>query len=111
MFGVTPYARGLVRCNHMLGGATLLRRCRTNDHRPAAGAFERHTILSEGLVDQAHDRWASECGRALHENPTRLAGPLQQFRRVRQFLTLIEVQLYAVRARADCKNSVVPVLI
>ena len=37
-------ARGLVRCNRMLGGATpptLLGRCRTNDHRPAAGERER----------------------------------------------------------------------
>src|SRR5262249_2228248 len=37
-----------------LGGATpptLLGRWRTNDHRPATGARERHAIASDGLVD------------------------------------------------------------
>src|SRR5438067_1081602 len=93
-----------------LGGATLLGRCRTNDHRAAAGARERHAIVSDGLVDQARELRTSECGRALHVNPTRLAGSLQQFRRIRQILTLIEVQLNGVRAGADCKNALVPVL-
>src|SRR5271157_1934416 len=48
-------ARGIVRCNRMLGWATpptLLGRCRTNDHRPATGGRERHDIASDGLVDQ-----------------------------------------------------------
>src|SRR5438093_5816470 len=101
-------------CNRMLGGATpptLLGRCRTNDHRPATGARERHAIASDGLVDQARDLRTSECGRALQVNPACLAGPLQQFRRIRQFLTTIEVQLNAVRARADCKNALVPALV
>src|SRR5437660_5664605 len=93
-------ARGLVRCNRMLGGTpppTLLGRCRTNDHRPATGARERHAIASDGLVDQTHDLRTSECGRALHLNRAHLAtGPLQQFLRIRQFLALIEVQLDAV---------------
>src|SRR5205807_7066300 len=91
-----------------LGGATpptLLRRCRTNDHRPAAGERERHGIASDGLVDQAHDLRTSECGRALQVNPTRLAGSLQQFRRIRQILSLIKVQLNGVRAAADGKNA------
>src|SRR5580693_197874 len=55
-------------CNRMLGGATpptLFGRCRTNDHRPAAGLRERHAIASEGLVDQARDLRTSDCGRAL----------------------------------------------
>src|SRR5262245_63339986 len=96
----------------MLGGATLLGRCRTTHYyRPTAGARERHAIASEGLVDQAHDLRTSECGRALHFNPARLAGPLQQFRRIRQFLALIEVQLNAVRVSADCKNALVPALV
>src|SRR4029079_6560599 len=34
---------------------TRLGRCRTNDHRPAAGVRERHAIASDGLVDQARD--------------------------------------------------------
>src|SRR5262245_23549092 len=104
--------RGLVRRNRMSGGATpptLLGRCRTNDHRPATGARERHAIASDGLVDQARDLRTNECGRALHVNEAHLAGgPLQQFRRIRQFLTTIEVQPDAVRARADCKNALVP---
>src|SRR5262245_13636210 len=108
-------ARGLVRCNRMLGGATpptLLGRCRTNDHRPATGTRERHAISSDGLVDQAHDLRTSECGRALQVNRAHLvAGPLQQFRRIRQFLTTIEVQPNAVRARADAKNALVPALV
>ena len=108
-------ARSLVRCNRMLAGATpptLLGRCRTNDHRPAAGARERHAIASDGLVDQARDRRTSERGRALHVNPARLvAGPLQQFLRIRQFLSTIEVQPNAVRARADRKNALVPALV
>src|ERR1700724_31298 len=108
-------ARGLVRCNRMLGGATpptLLGRCRTNDHPPAAGARERYGIASDGLVDQARDLRTSECGRALHVNQASLlAGPPQQFRRIRQFLTTIEVQLNAVRARPDCENALVPVLV
>src|SRR5438105_2409437 len=115
MRAAAPAARGLVRCNRMLGGATsptlLGRRRTTHYYRPTAGARERHAIASEGLVDQARDLRASECGCALHVNPACLAGPLQQFPRVRQFLTLIEVQLHAVRARADCKNSVVPALV
>src|SRR5438034_24525 len=90
---------------------TLLGRCRTNDYRPAAGARERHAIASDGLVDQARDFRTSECGRALHVNPARLAGPLQQFRRIGQFLALIEVQLDAVRSRADGKNAFVPALV
>src|SRR5262245_28931464 len=92
-----------LRLTCVLGGApTLLGRCRTNDHRPAAGALERHAIASDGLVDQARDLRASECGRALQVNRARLvAGPLQQFHRIRQFLTTIEVQPDAVRARAD----------
>src|SRR5580692_12156480 len=97
-----------------LGGAppTLLGRCRTNDHRPAAGARERHAIASEGFVDQARDLRTSDCGSALQVHRARLvAGPLQQFLRIRQFLTLIEVQLNAVRAAADCKNALVPVLV
>src|SRR6266436_3557355 len=97
-----------------LGGATpttLLGRRRTNDHRPAAGGRERHGIASNGLVDQARDFWTSECGRALHVNPARLAGPLQQFRRIGQFLALIEVQLDAVRSCADGKNAFVPALV
>src|SRR5579859_3268913 len=97
-----------------LGGAppTLFGRCRTNDHRPAAGARERHAIASEGFVDQARDLRTSECGRALHVNRARLvAGPLQQFFRIRQFLTTIEVQLNALRVRADSKNALVPVLV
>src|SRR5882672_2617870 len=102
-------------CNRMLCKATpptLLGCCRTDDHRPAASELERHTIASDGLVDQARDLRTSECGRALHVNPARLgAGPLQQFRRIRQFLTTIEVQLNAVRARADCQNALVPVLV
>jgi hypothetical protein len=64
-------ARGLVRFNRMLGGArppTLLSRCRTNDHRPAAGARERHGIARDGLVDQAHDLRTSECGHAPQVN-------------------------------------------
>src|SRR5437660_1120588 len=74
-----------------LGGATLLGRCRTNDHRPATGARERHAIVSDGLFDQARDLRTSECGRALHVNRAHLVGgPLQQFRRIRQFLTTIE---------------------
>src|ERR1051325_5021682 len=93
----------------LLGGATpptLLGRDRTNDHRPAAGVCKRHAIASDGLVDQARDRRISECGRALQVNPARLlAGPPQQFRRIRQSLTTIEVQPDAVRARADCKNA------
>src|SRR5207302_2660946 len=52
-----------------LGGATLLGRCRTNDHRPAAGARERHAIASDGLIDQARDLLPTEGGRALHLNP------------------------------------------
>jgi dihydrofolate reductase len=99
----------------MLGGArppTLLGRCRTNDHRPATGARERHAIESDGLVDQARDLRTSERGRALHVNRTALAtGPLQQFRRIRQFLSMIEEQLNAVRARADSKNALVPVIV
>src|SRR5947209_11992549 len=95
-----------------LGGATLLGRFRTNDHRPAAGVRERHAIASHGLVDQARDLRTSECGRALQVNRARLvAGPLQQLGRIRQFLTTIEVQPNAVRARADCKNTLVPVLV
>src|SRR5206468_12052934 len=108
-------ARGLVRCSRMLVGATpptLLGRWRTNDHRPAAGAGERHAIASDGLVDQTRDRRTSECGRALQVNRARqIAGPLQQFRRIRQFLTTIEVEPNAVRARADCKNALVPALV
>src|ERR1700676_4581294 len=99
----------------MLGGATrptLLGRCRTNDHRPAAGELERHAIASDGLVDQARDLRTSEGGRALHVNRARLfAGPLQQFLSIPQFLTLIEVQLNAGRAVVDCKNALVPVLV
>src|SRR5262249_2546007 len=57
-----------------LGGATLLGRCRTNDHRPATGARERHAIASDGLVDQARDLRTSECGRALHVNEAHLVG-------------------------------------
>src|SRR5215469_13929212 len=99
----------------MLGGATpptLLGRCRTNDHRPAAGARERHGIASDGLVDQARDFRTSEGGRALDVNRSHLAaGPLQQFRRIRQFLTTIEEQLDAVRARANSKNALVPALV
>src|SRR5262245_12831226 len=95
-----------------LGGATpptLFGRCRrTHDHRPAAGDCERHLTASEGLVDQAHDLRTSECGRALHVNPARLAGPLQQFRRIPHFLATSEVQLDAVRVRADSKNALVP---
>src|SRR5207253_10542220 len=67
-------ARGLVRCNRILGGATpptLLGRCRTNDHRPATGARERHAIVSDRLLDQARDLRTSECGRALQVNPAR----------------------------------------
>src|SRR5947209_16675478 len=94
-----------------LGGATLLGRFRTNDHRPAAGVRERHAIASNGLVDQARDLRTSECGRALQVNPACLAGPLQQFRRIRQILTLIEVQLNGVRASTDCQNALVPVLV
>src|SRR5436190_18160913 len=103
--------------DRMLGGATLptlLGRCRTNDHRPAAGARERHAIASDGLVDQARDLRTSECGRTIHGNPARLvAGPLQRSRRIRQFLTTIEVEPDAVRvrARADCKNALVPALV
>src|SRR5262249_15825239 len=107
--------RGPVRCNRMLAGGPLpplLGPCPPNNHRPGAGARERHLIASDGLVDQAPDLWTSECGRALHINRARLAaGPLQQFRRIRQFLTAIEVQLDAVRARADCQNTLVPVLV
>src|SRR5271166_2016634 len=106
----SAFAHGLVRRNRMLFGATLLGRCRTNDHRPAPPELERLAIASDGLVDQARDLRTSECGRALHGNPARLARPLQQFLRVRQFLTLIEVQLNAVRGRADYKNALVPVL-
>src|SRR6516162_8140341 len=95
--------------DRMLGGATLptlLGRCRTTHYyRPTAGARERHTIASEGLVDQAHHLRTSECGRALHVNPARLAGPLQQFRRILHFLTTAEVQLNAVRVRADCQSA------
>src|SRR3954465_12497111 len=58
-----------------LGGAALLGRWRTNDHRPAAGGRERHGIARDGLVDQARDRRTSERGRALHGNPSRLGGP------------------------------------
>src|SRR5260370_7098833 len=76
-------ARSLVRCNRMLGGApppTLLGQCRTNDHRPAAGALERHAIASDGLVDPAPDLRTTGCGRALPVNRTLLvAGPLHQF--------------------------------
>src|SRR5205814_764444 len=88
-----------------LGRATLLGRCRTNDHRPATGARERHAIASDGLLDQPRDLRTSECGRALQVNPTRLAGSLQQFRRIRQILALIEVQLNGVRASADCQHA------
>src|SRR5260370_33346752 len=97
----------------MLGGATPpTLRCRTNDHRPAAGERKRHAIASDGLVDQARDRRTSECGRALQVNPTRLlTGPPQQFRRIRQSLTTIEVQPNAVRARVDCNNTPVPALV
>src|SRR5262249_34574077 len=97
------------------GGATLptlLGRCRTNDHRPAAGGLERHGIASDGLVDQARDLRTSECGRALHVNRAALAaGPPQQFRRIGQFLTTLEDQLNGVPARADSKNALVPVLV
>src|SRR5207249_9772952 len=48
-----------------LGRATPLGRCRTNDHRPAAGVRERHAIAGDGLLDQARDLRTSECGRAL----------------------------------------------
>src|SRR4051795_11027025 len=83
----------------VLGGATpLLGRCRTDDHRPASGGRERHAIASNGLVDQPRDLRARECGRALHVNPARLAGPVQQFRRIRQFLALVEIQPHAIRA-------------
>src|SRR5262249_34798847 len=99
----------------MLGRATpltLLGRCRrTHDHRPAAGLRERHAIASDGLVDQARDLRTSECGRALQVNPACLAGPLQQFLRIRQFLTMSEVQPDVVCARTDCKNALVPVLV
>ena len=98
----------------MLAGPTLptfLRRCQTNDYRPASSARKRHAIASEGLVDQARDRRTSECGRALHENPARVGGPLQQFFRVRQSFALIEVQLHAVRACANGKNALVPMLV
>src|SRR5881396_193891 len=97
----------------MLGGTppTLLGRCRTNDHRPAASARERHAIASDGLVDQARDCRTSECGRALQVNRAHLAaGPPQQFLRIRQFLTTIEVELNAVCVRADGKNALVPLL-
>src|SRR5262245_40085006 len=94
------------------GAATLLGRCRTNDHRPAVGARERHAIASDGLVNQARDLRTSECGRALQVNPACLAaGPPQHFLRVRQFLTAIKVQPDAVRTRADRKNALVPVLV
>src|SRR5437764_11880301 len=93
-----------VCCSALLGGATpptLLGRYRTNDHRPATGARKRHAIASDGLVDQARDLRTSECGRALQLNPARLlAGPPQQFRRIRQSLATIQVQPNAVRARA-----------
>src|SRR5260370_2507973 len=94
------------------GGATPpTLRCRTIDHRAAAGARERHAIASDGLVDQARDRRTSECGCALHVNPARLAaGPLQQLLRIRQPLTTIEVEPNAVRAPADGKNALVPSL-
>src|SRR5262245_5535771 len=95
----------------MSGGALppLLGRRRTNDHRPATGARERHGIASEGLVDQARDLRTSECGRALQVNRAALAaGPLQQFRRIRQFLTTIEEQLDAVGARVESKHALVP---
>src|SRR5262245_57130080 len=99
----------------MLGGATTptrLGRCRANAHRPATAPRERRAIASDGLVDQARDLRTSERGRALHVNRARLvAGPLQQFRRIRQFLTTIEVQLNAIRVRADCKNALVPALV
>src|SRR5213592_2914605 len=112
MHAAATAPRSLVRCKRMLGGATpptLLGRCRTNDHRPATGERERHAIASDGLVDQARDLRTSECGRALQVNRAHLvAGPLQQFRRIRQFLTAIKVQLNAVRARADCQNALVP---
>jgi hypothetical protein len=106
-------ARGLVRCNRMLVGATpLLGRGRTNDHRPAAGAREGHGIASDGLVDQTRYLCASECGRAFQVNPARLlAGPLQQFRRIRQFLTMIQVKPNAICARVDYKNTLVPALV
>ena len=109
---VLDFACGLVSCNRLLGGATPLGRCRTNDHRPATVARKRHEIASDGLVDQARHFRTSECGRALNVNRARLfAGPLQQFRRIRQFLSTIEVQLNAIRTRADCKNSLVPTLV
>jgi hypothetical protein len=49
---------------------------------------------------------AVEPENAFHVNQARLlAGPLQQSRRIRQFLTTIQVQLNAIGARADCKNA------
>src|SRR5260370_33589469 len=85
-------ARGLVRCNRMLGGATPpTLRCRTIDHRPAAGAREGHAIASPGLGDQARDRPTSERGSALHVNPARLAAvPLPPLLRIRATLTTID---------------------
>src|SRR5262245_57124454 len=63
----------------VLGGATprtFLGRGRTNDHRPATVGREGHGIVSDGLVDQARDLRASECGRALQVNKARMfAGP------------------------------------
>src|SRR5260370_54869 len=96
----------------MSGGATpTTLRCRTIDHRPAAGGRERHTVASDGLVDQARDRRASKRGSALHVNPARLAaGPLHQLLRIRQPLTTIEIEPNAVRAPADGKNALVPAL-
>lgn len=77
----------------MFSGAppTLLGRCLTNDHRHAAGARERYGIVGDGLVDQAHDRRTSECGRAFqvdramradrsgHTEPSNLANRSSQF--------------------------------
>src|SRR5262245_33661583 len=94
-----------------LGGATLLGRCRTNDHRSMSGARERHAIASDGLFNEVRDLRTSKCGRAFHVNPARLGGPLQQFLGIRQFLTTAEVQPDAVRVRADCKNALVPALV
>src|SRR5258706_412704 len=72
-----------------LGGATpptLLGRRRTNNHRSAAGGRERHGVAGRGLVDQARGLRPRECGRALPVNPARLAGPLQQFPRIGEWL-------------------------
>ena len=75
----------------------------------AAASAARRALGNDALArNQARDVWTSERGRALQLNPARLAGPPQQLRRIRQFLTTIEVQLDAVRIRADCKNALVP---